>query len=472
MTTGSMPWRSAVFALLALTLTTSAQTPEARVQTLEAKVAKLAKQLEQVTDAHREQADALAAMKTELVDARRQAVASDARVAQLETQVEHQGELDLATLIEEQINRLVDQGLGSESDSAIQWSGYFDLEFRDDNAGDVPNEFDHHRLILKLHSDITSEIAFDMELEIEGGGADVGRLTGNEIIVEFAELSFNITELFNLKTGVLLIPFNRYNLLHDSPLQDLTDRPLVDRRIIPTTWAEVGIGAYGAVHWDWGSLDYDIVLVNGLTDAISARGGTRGARGSYRSDNNANKMVVGRLGMIVDVSFLDVLGFGGSVAYGKYDDGNSEYLTMFGFDLTVKKGPFELVGEYAKLNLSRGPAERMAGIPGGMEGWYVEGRFHFFPDSWRGSSPFFTNQSTFTLVARYGEVDTDTSGTAVDFAANGDRYRDDRHRLTIGINFRPVEGTVIKFEYQWFFEPSGIPSVDNNRIVASFATYF
>ncbi|NRA94824.1 MAG: hypothetical protein HRU14_01295 [Planctomycetes bacterium] len=423
------------------------QTQEERVRELEAKVARMA--------------DEMSSLKSELVSAKGRLEAAESK---------KDGD-ELGRLIEEKTEDLV---LNSKAPrrSAIDLSGYFDLEFRDDNAGDKATEFDHHRLILKAHSDITQVIAFDMELEIEGGGVGAGHLTSSEIIVEFAELSFRMSELFNLKAGVLLAPFNRFNLLHDSPLQDLTDRPLVNRRIIPTTWAESGVGAFGATYWNWGSLDYDVIVANGLTDAMSTSGGTRSARGSYRQDNNDNKMVIGRLGLTLDVPFLDVLNLGGSIAHGKYDGDGDHSLTMVGFDWTLKQGPFELVGEYANLDINRGADEVMAGIPGGMGGWYVEGRFHFFPDSWRGTNAFFTDQSTFTLVVRYGEADTDDSGTAVDFAARGDGYRDDRRRLTLGFNFRPVESTVFKIEYQIFLEPSGIEDVDNNRFVVSFATYF
>ena len=437
----------AFIGVLVVAAPVAAQTQEERVRKLEAQVARMAVEM--------------SSLKSDLVAAKGQL--EDAESDQRADELEH--------LIEQKTSDMVVDSKSRRS-SGIDLSGYFDLEFRDDNAGDKPTEFDHHRLILKAHSDITEVIAFDMELEIEGGGVGAGHLTSSEIIVEFVELSFRMTELFNLKAGALLVPFNRFNLLHDSPLQDLTDRPLVNRRVIPTTWAESGVGAFGAAYWNWGSLDYDVIVANGLTDAMSASGGTRGARGSYRQDNNDNKMVIGRLGLTLDVPVLDVLNLGGSIAHGKYDDDNDHNLTMVGFDWTLKRGPFELVGEYANLDLSRGADEVAAGIPGGMDGWYIEGRFHFFPDSWRGTNAFFTDQSTFTLVARYGEADTDDSGTAVDFATRGDGYRDDRHRLTLGFNFRPVESTVFKVEYQIFFEPSGIDDVDNNRFVASFATYF
>ena len=427
--------------------TASAQEDPDRIQALEAKVAAMSVEL--------------AGLRSELATTQ----------GQREEQSRMATDAELAILVEEKVTQVAALRQ-EEAAPPLAISGYFDLEFRHDEAGDKDDEFDQHRLILKLHADIAESIAFATEIEIEGGGVGAGHLTDSEIVVEFAELSFAIHDAFNFKAGALLVPFNRFNLLHDSPVQDLTDRPLVDRRIIPTTWAETGIGAYGAVYWDWGSLDYDVILGNGLTEDISASGGTRSARGSYREDKNDNKMIIGRVGFTVDVPFLDVLNVGTSIAHGKYDDAGDENLTMWGLDWTLKKGPFELVGEYANLDLQRGPAQVMAGVPGGMEGFYVEGRFHFFPDSWRGSSAFFTDQSTFTLVARYGEADTDEGGTAVDFGTRGDRYRDDRRRFTFGFNFRPVESTVFKFEYQWFLEPSGIPDVKNDRFVASVATYF
>ena len=403
---------------------------------------------------------------------REQEARACARLEDLEERLGEDSEARLERLVDVVAARLpaVLEGPGHPG---ISWSGYFDIKFRDDHAGDGPTTFDQHRFVLNLAAPIMERFTFNAEVEIEGGGVGASYLTESEVVIEFAELSFELWEAFNVKAGALLVPFNRFNLLHDSPLQDLTDRPLVDRRIIPTTWAEAGVGIYGAFHPSpWISFDYDVILGNGLTEEISTSGGMRAARGSRREDNNDSKMVIGRVGATVDFPFLDVFNAGFSLAHGKYDDAGREDLTMIGFDWTLKKGPFEVVGEYVHVDLSRGMDQIAAGVPGGMERWYAELRCHFFPDSWCGGFPLFTDTSTFTFVVRYGEVDTNEDGTAVDFAARGDRYRDDRRRLTLGLNFRPIEDTVIKLEYQWFFEPSGIPEVDNNRFVASFATYF
>ena len=45
-----------------------------------------------------------------------------------------------------------------------------------------------------------------------------------------------------------LMPVGKFNLLHDSPLNDLVDRPMVSRIIIPSTWFEAGAGIYGTLY--------------------------------------------------------------------------------------------------------------------------------------------------------------------------------------------------------------------------------
>ncbi len=357
---------------------------------------------------------------------------------------------------------------------ALSLGGYFDIEFRDDHTKD-DNSFDQHRLILQMAADILDDaISFKTEIEIEGGGADASFLSGNEIVVEFAELHFHFDRAFNVKAGALLVPFNRFNTLHDSPLRDLTDRPLVARRIVPTTWVDAGIGVYGAFDLGPVVIDYDIIISNGLDEDFSATvgGGFRDARNSLRQDNNDSKMILGRIGVRPDLEFLDSVYLGVSFAFGRYDDRDAQDYTLFGFDWALKKGPFELIGEYACFDFDRSPREVALGVPGGAEGFYVQLNFHFFPEAWRGANRFFTEESTFTLVFRVGTMDTDDSTRGIDRALRGDAFRDDPWRYTVGFNFRPIEKTVIKIEYQFWVETSGIDDADNDRFVVSFATYF
>lgn len=420
--------------------------------------------------------DRLARMEKELSALRQDVAVRVERESVLQSRIDQlEGQVGIhAESLSDAIESLDGIGASGEAASALSVGGYFDIEFRSDDTKDN-NTFDQHRFILKFDGDINDWISFRSEIEIEGGGADASFLTGNEIVVEYGELHFHFDDAINLKAGALLVPFGRFNALHDSPLRDLTDRPLVDRRIVPTTWTDAGVGLYGA--FDLGEafrVDYDVVLINGLDDGFSGTpgGGMRGARNSFRSDNNDNKMVIGRVGLTPDLAFLDALNLGVSFGWGKYDAADRQAISMFGLDWTAKKGPFEVIGEWAMLDLERGAAEKAAGVPGGASGWYIQGNFHFFPESWRGTSSFFGDESTFTLVARYGTMDTDDSATGIDRAARGDAFRDDAQRLTAGINFRPIEKTVLKLEYQWWFEADGIADANNDRFVMSFATFF
>ncbi len=66
--------------------------------------------------------------------------------------------------------------------------------------------------------------------------------------IEFAQLDYLVNEAINIRAGILLMPVGKFNLLHDSPLNDLVDRPMVSSIIIPSTWFEAGAGIYGTLY--------------------------------------------------------------------------------------------------------------------------------------------------------------------------------------------------------------------------------
>ncbi len=92
------------------------------------------------------------------------------------------------------------------------------------------NGFDQQRFVPFIYADITEHVKFASELEIEHGIRGAGE---NEISLEFAHIDYLVNEPFNIRAGILLIPIGKFNLLHDSPLNDLTDRPLVSQFVIP-----------------------------------------------------------------------------------------------------------------------------------------------------------------------------------------------------------------------------------------------
>ena len=367
--------------------------------------------------------------------------------------------------------------------------GYVDLEFaREFDAGQT--HFTQHRLIPFIFAEISDRLHFGTEIEFEYGGPQAPARDG-EVKVEFAAFDLNLTRAVNFRAGALLVPLGKFNLTHDSPVNDLTDRPLVANRIVPTTLTDAGAGFWGQTFPSEGSvMSYEAYVVNGFnnavisyavnptTGAITPTTNVRSARSSMRRDNNEGKSIVGRL------AFSPALGveLGASGYTGIYSDQGVGRLSIVVFDAILARGRWELLGEVARASVSLdGVAERARALAAyraargndstgfgaayasvrhvtAQQGAYVQANYHFG----QGLAGF--PNSTFTAVARVDHLDVDAD-------ADGDAQQ----RLSLGVNWRPIEQTAIKLDYQWNWSTpagatdAGIPS---NRLVASVATYF
>jgi hypothetical protein len=315
------------------------------------------------------------------------------------------------------------------------------------------NSFGQQRLVPFIFADITDHIKFAMELEIERGGTNSPQGDGS-IQLEFAQLDYLINERINLRGGILLMPVGKFNLLHDSPLNDLVDRPMVSRIIIPSTWFEAGVGIYGTFYPSaLSKIDYELYAVNGMTQTAGAITdlGIRNARGSVSRDRDDSKAIVGRL------AFSPMLGIeiAGSGYHGQYKPSTatigSGNIDIFAVDWTLQRGPFELIGEAAWTRISNNNATGVTGNgigPSGMFGYYVQGNYHFMPELLKRLAPsHFSDASTFTFTVRWEQVDTDTDNRTIG-GANTLGNRRELDRLTVGLNFRPIEDTVFKINWQ------------------------
>lgn len=363
----------------------------------------------------------------------------------------------------------------------VSVGGYADIEF--ESFENSNSTFDQARYVLNVGAQPHERLLFYSELEIEHGGpnaTDVG-----EEKIEQAWLSYLINDLVNLRGGIVLVPFGKFNLLHDSDIQDLTERPIVARRLVTATWMEAGIGAFGEFEigeaLDIGLLpdsylNYEGYIINGLDEDISDTG-LRNAKGAIETDVNNNKAFVGRLGLGLNRN----LEFGLSSYFGSYGRPGSttrngkDDLIGIGTDLNFKRGPFELVGDYAYWDFEsaslvdddNSDATAAVNTPKYMRGFYVEPRYHFWPkflsNTFLGRG--FKNPKL-TLVGRYDWVDIADDGDA-GTGANQER------RYTIGMNYRPIESWVLKLEYQWNKTKNEVlERGNNNGIIASMAIGF
>ncbi|HEX2723564.1 MAG TPA: hypothetical protein VHM24_11665, partial [Gemmatimonadaceae bacterium] len=284
--------------------------------------------------------------------------------------------------------------------------------------------------------------------------------------VEFATMDYRFFEGLNLRAGVILSPLGRFNLVHDSPLNELTDRPLVTRQVIPSTLSEAGAGLFGMLYPSSTSLvAYEVYAVNGFNSELGEPGSNgrlpirdaQGKRGDL--DGRAPIDVVGR------VAFSPFLGFeaAASVHAGPYgEDLNEEQsrnATIWAVDATFNRGPIDLLGEYARLKVDLDPAVKGPGVGNGREGFYAQANYHF-GQGWVVPK----STSSFTGVVRYDWVDYNRG-------VSGDEER----RATVGLNWRPIPDAAFKGELQFTrTRATGASSFENDtrRLVLSLATYF
>lgn len=362
---------------------------------------------------------------------------------------------------------------------ALSFGGYFDLEYRDPADGD--RDFRLHRLVPFIEAMPSEHVRFATEIEIEDG---------HEVEVEFAYLDLLIAAPINFRAGVLLTPLGRFNLRHDSPIQELTDRPLVDRTVIPTTLREAGFGFHGTLAGAdaaIGQLSWEAYLTTGFKGLLDD--GTAGfdredglAEGRAHEelgdedpfeDNNNSLATVARL------EWNPLLGgsLGASIHRGTYDESERNLLTIVAFDAVLDGrllarslgldgaaarivDGFLLQGEAAHASIETDALARSAGIPDRMQGWYAEVDWRFAPEflTELAESGWLDHGARFTLVARYDDIDL---GGA------------ERERWTFGLNFRPNEAkSVFKFDWQLNRESGTTPAVRNDAFVASVASYF
>lgn len=350
--------------------------------------------------------------------------------------------------------------------------GYVDLEFRNDFSART-RSFDQRRMVPFIFSEITDRLHFGTEIEFEHGPAlenAEGQAEGaGEIKVEFATLDYRFNEAFNLRGGVLLSPLGRFNLTHDSPVNELTDRPLVARQVIPSTLSESGAGLFGTLYPSSRSLiSYEAYVVNGFEAALgepdNGRLPIRDAGGRRGDVGNAPMNFVGRL------TFSPLLGLelGASAHAGEYGGfgderpaaGSTRNATIWALDATLNRGPFDLLAEFARLHVDLADSLRAANVAPGREGFYVQGNVHF-GQGWM--EPKAT--SVFTGVARYDFVNYQVGGGAPD-----------RERaLSVGLNWRPVPDAAFKgdMRFGWATETATSSwGPASKRLALSMATYF
>ena len=351
--------------------------------------------------------------------------------------------------------------LADDTQSQVSIGGYFDVEFFDPNDSQT-NEFDQHRFVPFIYADVSDRVKVAAEVELEHG---------SELEVEFAQLDYLIDEAFNFRAGIMLVPLGKFNEVHDSPIQDLTFRPLVNQYIIPTTLRDAGVGAFGKLG---DNVSYQFTMTNGFRGldnagnvAINKSSGLKNAAPQKDTltdpfeNTNDSFMYAGRLAV------SPILGaeVGVSALTDHYDEGDDNRLTILALDGQIDgkavdflPDPLELLGEAAFANIDRDSFATASGVPNDMKGFYMQGNWHFGAEALEDVAAL-GDGAHFTFVTRYDVVQLDDYN---------------HRRTTVGVNFRPnAAHTVFKVEFLMNTDSGPLAGTnDENAFAASAASYF
>lgn len=262
---------------------------------------------------------------------------------------------------------------------------------------------------------------------------------------EQAYVDLLLTQAFNIRAGILLVPFGKFNLDHFDPRRDLTRPPSVARLVTPTTWGDLGFGMFGFVPISENvKATYDIQVINGLTDKFIATPGNipdpglQSARTGLNPDNNGDKAIVGR----GTLKFFDQYEIGLSGYRGDYKTGSQDLMTGIAFDtefrprnITILEN-FVLRSEFARFDIQG------TTTPSSLWGYYIQLTYRFWPSALNSTllGRHFNNP-TFALVGLYGRTKMNTTASPTGSLTG--------EQMIVGFNYRPVEDYVFKMEYQF-----------------------
>jgi hypothetical protein len=336
--------------------------------------------------------------------------------------------------------------------------GYAEAHARWEQADGVRDEtgFLMKRWNIFTSTQVNDFVRIGAELEVED--------LGEELTLEFAAIDFTVHPSFTLRAGAILSPLGRFNLSHDSPRNEFTDRPLVSTEVIGTALTEPGLGALGQLGLGGaGRMTYELYAVNGFHDGLinDSPDGTRIPIGKKNfEDNNNSPAFVGRIAWSPRLGYeLGVSGHRG--AYNTFllegEQVEERYdLSILALDLEASVAGMELSGEAVSASLEIAPGLETI-YASRQHGLYAQA-VRPFGRGWVATMP----QSYFSAGVRYDLVDFDTDLT-------GDSLR----RLTVGLNFRPSEDAVLKFDYFRGRSRDRFNNLgDQAGLLFSIATYF
>jgi hypothetical protein len=285
-------------------------------------------------------------------------------------------------------------------------------------------------MVIGLSYSFDEKLILDVEVDFEHAAS--------EIELEYAHLSFLLSEGLGVRAGSLLMPVGYLNEYHEPPLFFSVERPYVQRNVIPTTWQEGGAGIFGTPR---AGLGYRLYLVGGLdATGFTGSGGVRGGRGKVADAPADDLALVGR----VEYTGRPGTALGASGYWGGAAQGEK---SLEGVDVGIIEGDarwewenIELTGLVAVVKI--GETEKIREVTGEVVGetilgWYIEAAYHL-------GRSFLPEGMDMVAFLRHERLDTQNE-TAPALRADP---ANDRRVVTFGTAFYPDHRVALKADLE------------------------
>ncbi len=184
-------------------------------------------------------------------------------------------------LLSDEVDELksLSMGVGTTDNNRVSVHGYGEMHFNH-NPGNATTQIDNHRFVIGVHALLTDWIHLNAEIDYEHAA--------QELEFELGHLDFLLTPGFNIRTGVMLAPTGLLNEFHEPNLFLTVERPLLQERLIPSSWNGGGVGIYGS---PLDGVNYRLYAMNSLqsiskdsTANGAGNGGSGGSGASFSSN--------------------------------------------------------------------------------------------------------------------------------------------------------------------------------------------
>jgi hypothetical protein len=330
--------------------------------------------------------------------------------------------------------------LSGNAGKAVTIGGYGEMLYNQPESDN--GTLDVQRLVLLAGYKFDDKVQFITEIEFEHV---------SEVYVEQAFVNYNVANNVNLRGGLMLVPMGIVNEFHEPTTFNGTNRPAMDKSIIPTTWRELGIGVSGK--FNSMSLGYQAYIFNGFKSVKSdgngvvtsgLLGGSNGLRGG-RQKGIESTVNTPNLSLKFDYYGLAGLRLGLAGYFGKTQapddvdkiDGADVGMAMVGFDARYAYKKFMARGQFVVADLTgTSDYNTLTGqnLGSQLQGYYVEGAYNVLPSD--------KTQKLFAF-ARYENFNTHAK---VENISRNLGY--DRTDVTLGVTYHIASGVVVKGDYQ------------------------